>query len=85
MLLEYLIVKMSFLHWLELMFSVPKILPKCGLGTTETQKPQPLPSFLTKKIFLAQEKSHLITSDVKPFYIFMQCHDLVNHGFDQCQ
>jgi len=75
---------MTVLHWLESLDLVCKILPRCGLGTTEMQKPQPLPSLLTKKIFLGQEKSHLVTSDVKPCYVFMQCHDLVNHGFDQC-
>lgn len=37
----------------------------------------------TKTIFQAQGKSHLITSNVKPLYILVQRHDLVDHGFDQ--
>lgn len=70
----------------QVVFSVLKIPPKHGLGTTEMQKPQPLLSFLKRKeTFPAQEKSHLITADVKPLQVLVQVHDLVNHGFDQCQ
>lgn len=45
----------------------------------------PYPPSSQKNLFLAQGKSHLITSDVKPFYVFVQRHDLVDHGFDQSQ